>query len=209
MLAIEPIIKSGAALIANIIVVYDACRNPLQGQDSGLIKDQLITADTILINKADLVPSLKTGEIQASIAQLNRQAELVITSQSAVDAATLLKKQSAVNIPPSAGKTSTRFRSFGFHVDTPLSRQGLERWLKTLPASVVRVKGFVRLTGYSGFYEVQSVFGQSSITAFDQFIEPPELLVLITHPMRTDGLVRRLQKCVIQAEKQVTQTNQN
>ncbi len=110
------------------------------------------------------------------------------------------EKLSGVKIPAGAGSTSRSFRSFGFRIESPLSQRALEKWLKTLPASVIRIKGFVRFQDRSGFFEVQSVYGQSSITSFDKSEDPPLVLVLITHPMRTDGLVRRLQRCVA-AEK--------
>jgi G3E family GTPase len=200
MIAIEPVIKNGAAIICNVIVVYDALRHPLLGQDRELVKDQLSTADTILINKADLVPSLKIREISVNIAEVNTKAELIVTRQGIVEPERIMNKISGVRIPVGAGSTSGSFRSFGFRIESPLSKIKLEKWLKTLPASVIRVKGFVRFHDQNGFFEVQSVYGQSSITPFDKSEEPPLIMVLITHPIRTDGLVRRLQNCAIEAK---------
>jgi G3E family GTPase len=202
MIAIAPIIKSGAAEIRNVISVYDAYRDPLKGKYPNLVKDQLITADTILINKADLVPAQKIQEIKMNISEVNDGAELLITSQCKVEPEYILKKTSSVKMPAGAAPTSTIFRSYGFRINSPLSREALEKWLKTLPPSVARVKGFVRLHDQNGFFEVQSVYGKSSITPFNHSEDPPLVLVLITRPIRIDGLVRRLQSCLMEGKNQ-------
>jgi G3E family GTPase len=92
--------------------------------------------------------------------------------------------------------SSETFRSFGFQIEEPLSHQALEKWLKTLPPSVIRAKGFVELTGQEGLFEVQATHGQINISPFTREEKPPSMLMLITHPMRTDGLVRGLRKCI-------------
>jgi G3E family GTPase len=197
LIAIEPLIRSGSAVVRNIVVVYDAARHPLLGVDRELVKNQLIAADTIMINKSDLTSAIKIEEIKINIAEVNAGAELIATSNCLIEPAKILEKKSAFKIPVSTGTTSKPFRSYGLQIDSPLSKTRLQKWLNTLPPSVVRVKGFVRLQDQRGFYEIQSVFGQSSIMAFDKTENPPSMLVLVTHPIRTDGLVKRLQDCVI------------
>jgi G3E family GTPase len=199
VVAIEPIVRSGAAVIGNVIVVYDAGRHPLLGPDKVLVKDQLFTADTILVNKSDLAAPVKIQEILVQIAELNAGAELIVTGQGRIDAENILNKVSCIKIPTGAKSTSKSFCSLAFQIGAPLSRKALEKWLKMLPPSVIRVKGFVRLADKSGFFEVQAVCGQMSITSFDSVQEPPSILVLVAHPMRTDGLVRRLNHCLAQA----------
>lgn len=199
VIAIEPIIRSGTAVIGNVIVVYDADRHPLLGPDRDLVKDQLSTADMILINKSDLVAPLKVQEIIVNISEVNSRAEVIVTSHGMIEADAVINRLSGIKIPTGVKSTSQRFRSFGFRIDEPLSKKELEKWLKTLPVSVVRVKGFVRFAEQNGLFEVQAVCGQVNITAFDKSTDTPSVLVLITHPMRTDGLVKRLQSCVVPA----------
>lgn len=196
ILAILPVIQSGAAIIGNVITVYDASHHPLLGQDRELVKNQLALADTILINKTDLALNSKIKDIIAAIRELNTRAELITTRYGIIEDAGILNRKSGLKIPSSAGATSGSFRSFGFEIESALSRKKLEKWLKTLPESVVRLKGFVKLDNQNGVFEVQSAYGQFSITPFDRPEEPPLMLVLITHPIRMDGLVRRLQSCV-------------
>ena len=200
ILAIESIIRNGLAIIGNVIVVYDASRHLLFGKDSELVKDQLIPADTILINKSDLVAPSKIKDIIASIKEVNKTAELIVTSQGKIEPEIIKDKISKIKIAKAAGSTSKSFRSFGFQIETPLDKKALEKWLKSLPPSVVRVKGFVKLDGQDVFFEVQAVCGRASITSFDNTVNPPPILVLIAHPMRTNGVVRRLKNCLILAK---------
>jgi G3E family GTPase len=84
----------------------------------------------------------------------------------------------------------------GFQIDDPLSKTALEKWLNELPPSVLRAKGFVKLHGYNGTFEVQAARGCVDISPFTETAAPDSMLILITHPMRTDGLVKGLQKCI-------------
>ncbi|MDD4923666.1 MAG: GTP-binding protein [Dehalococcoidales bacterium] len=84
----------------------------------------------------------------------------------------------------------------GFQIEDPLSKTALEKWLNKLPAVVLRAKGFVKLEGYDGTFEVQAARGCVDISPFTETATPDSMLILITHPMRTDGLLKGLQNCI-------------
>jgi len=194
--SIAPLIDNRAVVIGNVIVVYDASRRLLPGKDGELARRQLGTADTIIINKSDLTSPAEVEDAIASIKVINPTAELIATSQCRIDIEKALARRS--NIEPVAGvrPTSETFRSFGFSIEAPLSRKPLEKWLASLPPSVLRAKGFVEIDGQEGLFEVQAARGQVSVTRLTSGEKPDAMLVLVAHPMRSDGLVKGLQRCV-------------
>lgn len=194
--SIKPSIENGTANISAVVVVYDASQPLLSGKDSELVRRQLQTADTIVINKADMVPRSKIQSVLSDISGINPAAELIVTSHGEIDFEKTLTGKSGIKSAEGVKSTSEAFRSFGFQIEEPLSHHALEKWLKSLPPSVIRAKGFVELTGRKGIFEVQATRGQVNISRFNKEEKPPATLVLIAHPMRTDGLTRRLKRCI-------------
>jgi G3E family GTPase len=194
--AISPVTHAGAAVTGRVIVVYDASRHHRQGEDSTLILRQLSAADIIIVNKCDAVTPGERGRIVGEMRKINPAAQVLTAVNCAVDIESVLEGARSAQPASLAGPTSGRFRSFAFMVEEPLSETALKKWLLSLPKSVVRVKGFVRLAGRSGYSEVQATPGRHIITPFMGYPEEQGVLVLIAHPMRADGLVRRLQECI-------------
>jgi G3E family GTPase len=194
--SLQPVIRKGTAVIATVIVVYDAGRPLLSGKDGDLVRRQLQTADTIVINKADMASREDIQSVLNDISEINPAAELIITSHGEIDFQKALLGKSGVKDIEGTKSTSETFRSLGFQIEEPLSPQALEKWLRSLPPSVIRAKGFVELAGREGLFEVQAIHGQMSISRFTRGEKPPSMLVLITHPMRVDGLVKGLKRCV-------------
>jgi G3E family GTPase len=194
--AIQPTIKDGIATIAAVVVVYDASRPLLSSKDSDLARRQLQTADTIVINKTDIASRTDVQSVLSHINEINPLAEIIVTSHGETDFEKVLTGKSGVKNVVGMESSSETFRSLGFQIEEPLCHQALEKWLKTLPPSVIRAKGFVELTGQEGIFEVQATRGQVSISKFTIGEKPPAMLVLITHPMRSDGLVKGLKRCI-------------
>jgi G3E family GTPase len=194
--AIKPIKDRGDIEICNVIVVYDAARNLLYEKDAALVEQQLKTADNIIINKADLLSQSDIEKVILNISEINPLAIITPASFCSVDIGRMLVAESGVEVYTAAGPTSDSYRSVGFQIEDPLSREHLEKWLNRLPPSVLRAKGFVKLEGYDGTFEVQAARGYVNIMPFVNTVNPDPMLILITHPMRTDGLVKGLQKCI-------------
>lgn len=194
--SIQPTIRNGLATVAAVVVVYDASRPLLSGKDSTLVRRQLQTADIIVINKADMASRVDIQSVLNYASEINPSAELIVTSHGEIDFEKALTGKSVIKNIEGTKSTSETFRSLGFQIEEPLSHQALEKWLKTLPPSVIRAKGFVELTGQKGIFEIQATRGQVSISRFTKEEKPPSILVLITHPIRTDGLLRGLENCL-------------
>jgi G3E family GTPase len=194
--AIAPIIGDGMVAIRKIIITYDASRHATLGKDQGLVNKQVKTADLIVLNKCDLVSAEEIEKAAADLARINPLAPVVKTVACIIDPEEVMKSGTRAKLRTGTEATSGAYRSFAFLIDSPLLQSALKKWLRTLPRSVIRVKGFVKLKDHKGLFEVQATHRQSSITPFSSEGRPRPIIIVIAHPMRTDGLFRGLQRCV-------------
>ncbi|MDY6834874.1 MAG: GTP-binding protein [Chloroflexota bacterium] len=194
--ALTAMTNGGVFDIGKIVVVYDASRHWTMGRDQALVQRQLSRADIIVLNKCDLVTKQEIKCIADDIAKVNPSVIVMPTVNCMLEPEDIIRGETAFVPYESTERTSDQYRSFAFLIDNPLSRPTFERWLSTLPPSVVRVKGFVQLQNEVGMFEIQAIQKQYTIVPFDtdQAIQP--MIIVIAHPMRTDGLIRGLEKCI-------------
>jgi G3E family GTPase len=117
--AIKPMRDRGDIEICNVIVVYDASRNMLAAKDVALVRQQLKTADNIIINKADLLSQSDVAKIIIDIADINPQAEITVTSFCSVNISKMLIAKSGIEVYKASGPTSDSYRSVGFQIEDP------------------------------------------------------------------------------------------
>ena len=209
--AVRPAIGDGAGYVRKIIVVYDASRHEDIEEDAILVERQLMAADVILLNKCDLAAatdrdaaaSEAVAAVVEDLAIVNPAAAIIPTVDCAVDLEALAGGVTAVSgvavdtaIGSENEEDEENYQSFAFMLDDRLSRPALEKWLESLPAEVLRLKGFVRLDGENGLFEVQAVPGRSSITPFETRRWVDAMLVAITRPMPAEGIVAGLRACL-------------
>ncbi len=200
--AIQPAIGNGAGYVRKIIVVYDASRHEAIEKDAILVERQLMAADVIILNKCDLVDA---DTVIEDLSIVNPAATIIPTANCAVDLEALVPDISgiggstavtAARIGTENEKDDENYQSFAFMLDDRLSRPTFEKWLESLPAEVLRLKGFVRFDGEDGLFEVQAVPSRSTITLFDTRRWIDAMLVAVTRPIPADDLVAGLQSCL-------------
>jgi G3E family GTPase len=187
---------NGDVFLSPVLVVYDANQHGNADKDSILIEKQLMTADWIILNKSDLVNE-GLEKVVAEVSRINPQATIVKAVSADID---LEKATQGVTATFATGTqiedTAGEYRSFAFKIDARLLRPEFEKWLNSLPADVLRLKGFVRFAGENGIYEVQVSRGQVGVRLFPTDRWMDATLVAITHPMRADVFVEGLKKCI-------------
>jgi len=197
--AITPVIGDSGNFIRKVIVIHDASRHDSLDKDAVLVERQLMAADHIILNKCDLVPD-KVDTIIEEVAAVNPAATITKTVACAVDPEEMTRGVTTVKAGLETEHSDNPYSSFAFQLETRLSQTALEKWLESLPPTVLRVKGFVRLQGQNGLFEVQATRGQFSITSFPTRGWQDSVLVAITHPMPAEELVRGFQDCVAARE---------
>jgi G3E family GTPase len=153
------------ALVFNIQEALPECR--LDGVISVIDADMLVRfpelghttrlqiegADILLLNKIDLVDAKQIEPLETKLRKINPSAAIIRTKRCRIDPellfgigrerkATILEPGSP--IPATTHKHQPEFESFTFTSDNVFSRDCFERFADTLPANVIRAKGFVR-----------------------------------------------------------------
>jgi G3E family GTPase len=153
------------ALVFNIQEALPECR--LDGVISVIDADMLVRfpelghttrlqiegADILLLNKIDLVDAKQTEPLETKLRKINLSAAIVRTKRCRIDPELLFgigreRKATTLEpgspIPATTHKHQPEFESFTFTSDNVFSRDCFERFADTLPANVIRAKGFVR-----------------------------------------------------------------
>ena len=141
--------------VSQIICVADASNwNQMAGALGPLLKRQLLLADTIILNKIDLISSAALNALQAKVAALNSGATLKTAIEGKVELAWDFTARAATkpdlpNAPHAASHT------IWVALPHPLERTALERALADLGENIWRAKGFVRVCGEGDLQLVQ------------------------------------------------------
>src|SRR6266566_5052029 len=129
-----------------VISVIDAdmlVRFPELGHTTRL---QIEGADILLLNKIDLIEHRQIESLEAKLSEINPTAAIVRTERCRIDPELLFGIGRERKLPPPEHKHQPEFESFAFSSDRIFSRDCFERFADSLPTSVIRAKGFVRLS---------------------------------------------------------------
>jgi G3E family GTPase len=136
-----------------VISVIDAdmlVRFPELGHTTRL---QIEAADILLLNKIDLIDAKQIKPLETKLRKINPSAAIIRTKRCRIDPELLFgigreRKATTLEpgspIPATTHKHQPEFESFTFTSDNVFSRDCFERFADTLPANVIRAKGFVR-----------------------------------------------------------------
>jgi G3E family GTPase len=136
-----------------VVSVIDAdmlVRFPELGHTTRL---QIEGADILLLNKIDLIGTTQIEPLQRKLRNINPTAAIIRTERCRIDPELLFgigreRKATTLEpgspIPATTHKHQPEFESFIFTSDNLFSRDCFERFADTLPANVIRAKGFVR-----------------------------------------------------------------
>ena len=145
--------------VAQIVCIADASNwNATAGALGSLLRRQLMLADTIIVNKTDLVGDVAVGALQAKLAQLNPNARVQIAIEGETEFDwNFAARDAATPALPAAPQRVTHADSHTIWVALPhpLARAELERALSDLDENIWRAKGFVRVRGEQNLQLVQ------------------------------------------------------
>jgi len=146
------------ALVFNIQEALPQCR--LDGVVSVVDADMLIRfpelghttrlqiegADILLLNKVDLVDANQIKRLERKLREINPSAAITPTDRCRIDPELLfgISQSREKEVAPPQHEHQPEFESFTFSSDETFSRDCFERFADSLPASVLRAKGFVR-----------------------------------------------------------------
>lgn len=179
--------------LESITTLIDAENAPKLLAESDIARNQVKAADTIILNKCDLVSQKEQDTLAKDIHTLNCRALLVKTSNGAVnpgtiyDSDTRMQYSEEIMLFPLAQHQHTHamegFTSCRFAFQQPLSREDLKNLMTSLPKEVFRLKGIVNIAGESDHAVVQYVSGRYEISQLGNDFDEESFLVAIGKDM--------------------------
>ncbi|MHA6260862.1 CobW family GTP-binding protein [Sporosarcina sp. CAU 1771] len=170
--------------VKGIITVVDSKlwldRSKLSPQIRTLYMEQIRHAHLLLANKSDLISEGELATLTMEIAQFNCSAPLVQTVNAKI-------KFSYIEQVLNASKertTDTIISGKGLPLSSKLitfeesvRQEEFEDWVKSLPDTVYRMKGYVPLVGYKNPYLFQYAYGM--VSWLPEYVKMPSRLVII------------------------------
>ncbi|MBT2656267.1 GTP-binding protein [Bacillus sp. ISL-18] len=133
-------------LIKGIITTVDGTRwkdrKALSPQLQQLILEQVRNADFILINKIDELKENEQAQLIFEMQGLNSKAQCLLTQYSKVPIEQLRKL--SVNLEKESSHIHLNLSTFVYQFHKPISNTGLEEFLKNLPDTIYRIKGYIK-----------------------------------------------------------------
>ncbi|RAZ79026.1 CobW family GTP-binding protein [Planococcus halotolerans] len=137
-------------------------RDRMSPQIRSLFLEQIRHADLILANKMDLLDEKEQGDAVFGMQSLNSKAQIVQTANSKIPYK-LLQNLSAGTKgtveKAEIGKLNLNTKVLRF--EQPVNRERFEDWLRTLPETVYRIKGYVPLDGDKYPHAFQYAYGMA------------------------------------------------
>jgi G3E family GTPase len=168
-------------LIRRMVLVIDGSDFPCSWRGRAVQEEQVRYADLILLNKTDRLDDAARQRVEISLRQINPSARIVTTRRGEV-APELLSEPGASAAASRAHDRSHDDHEHEHHHDedlphaastlflplaAPVERAAFQRFLGSLPTSVFRAKGFIRLADSPG-----------QLHTFQQVRDQAELLLL-------------------------------
>ena len=175
-----------------VVVVIDAdsmVKYPRLGHTTKL---QVEAADTILLNKVDLVSESELKAIEEKLHSVNEVASIVHTERCQVDTDLLfgIARERVQAAPHHVHQPE--FESFSYTSEATFNSQCFEEFANSLGTDVIRAKGFIRFE--SGIYLFNFVAGRWDLELFEQ--EATQLIFIGKQlSKRKEDIISRLKLC--------------
>ncbi len=156
---------------------------------------QIEDADTILLNKVDLVSAGTSNRLKEKLRQVNERAPILPVVRAEVDPELIfgISRERILSRPPPIHQTE--FDSFSFRTNAFLNREQFGTFADQLNQKIFRAKGFVRFP--EGSYLFNYVAGRWDVESFP---EDRTILVFIgeeLNPSVKEEILSGLKKCEI------------
>jgi G3E family GTPase len=159
-----------------MVAVCDAAHYAQLGFDDGeMVLRQSAVADIVLLNKVDIAQAAELVQLRADLALAAPQARVLETVQCKLPMDVLFgpgeRRRAPRHLADSSGHgqhaahrhdPDSRFESWSWTGDEPIALEAFRRWVKQLPATIVRGKGVLHLAEHPGREAVFQLVGKRS-----------------------------------------------
>lgn len=118
----------------------------------------------MVLNKLDQINGRQADLVERRIKAVNPTATIVRAVHAEVEVGRLFTGAAMMRTPSieqgMVKDSATGYQSGSFKILKPFDPVRLKAWLKRFERSVVRIKGFVKVQGRTGFQELQWIMGR-------------------------------------------------
>ena len=187
--------------LASVIVMVDGPRFLKLGAYWPAAEDHLKQADVVVLNKLDQINGRQADLVEQRIKVVNPTAKIVRAVHAEVEVGRLCTGV-AITKAPSIDQgvvkdSAAGYQSGSFKILKPFDPVRLEAWLKWFERSVIRMKGFVRVQGRTGFQELQWVMGALALTPYTGVKQSEARLVVIGRQVPWQRFLEGLETCLV------------
>jgi len=120
-------------------------RNTFNPQVQQLLLEQVKHADIVIVNKSDMMTDAEQAKINMDIQSINPKAKCILSSFSKIPM-NMLQTMSAskkADRKEAHVQTDLRLSTFVFQFKKPVRQNDFEAFLRSLPDSIYRIKGYI------------------------------------------------------------------
>lgn len=170
--------------VKGIITVVDAKRwtqrDALTPQIRSLFLEQIRHAHLLLLNKVDLLTPDELAKVTMEVANFHPGAPLVQTSGAKIDmqfVENTLRQPVSMTTSDIRSARGLSLSSKLIILEQPVNQEEFEEWIRTLPETVYRMKGYILLEGSRYPHMFQYAYGM--VNWMPDFIKMPSRFVII------------------------------
>ena len=187
--------------LASVIVMVDGPRFLKLGAYWPAEEDHLKQADVVVLNKLDQINDRQADLVEQRIKNVNPTAKIILTAHAEVDVGRLftgvaIRKTSSIE-EGTVKDSASGYQSGSFNILKPFDAVRLEAWLKRFERSVIRMKGFVKVQGRTGFQELQWIMGSLALTPYTGGKQSQARLVVIGRRVSWQRFLEGLETCLV------------
>ena len=181
-----------------IITVVDLLRwrdrDQLSAQVRQLLVEQIHHADFILLNKKDLVTEMEAAQLTYSIQSLNSHAICLLTEQAKISLSSLqhLQSKQSTHHQPLDVHNHLHLSALVYSFGGSIEKVDFETWMRNLPDTVYRMKGYLSFTHSQYPYLFQYAYGMPMY--MNEMMKMPLNIVIIGEDLNKQLLISQLKE---------------
>jgi G3E family GTPase len=189
--------------VESVITLVDAKRwrdrKTLTPQLQSLLKEQVKHGDVILLNKVDELPEMIVGQLSYEIQQINPYAKLLLTSFSNVQLKDFQQSERKARQEHEQAHVHQKLnlKTFVYKFTKPINLDAFENWLRNMPDTIYRIKGYIRFSHSTSLFLFQYSYGMPLY--MKEIVNIPTNLVFIGENLPIDKISNDLKDLEEQA----------
>ncbi|MDX8360329.1 GTP-binding protein [Cytobacillus sp. IB215316] len=184
--------------IQGIITIVDSKRwfdrDKLSPQMQQLLYEQIRHADTLLLNKTDHLTDAEQANLIFSIQAYNTHATCLLTTFANISLQQIqaVPKNNRISKQTTHVQHDLKVKSYVYQFMQPLDIDAFENWLREMPETILRIKGYLKFTHSESMFLFQYSYGMPIY--MKEPVQMPMNLVFIGENLNTSWLENEMIK---------------